>query len=158
MNRFSSIYCNYAVVPQSFTWGLCFSSSTNLIWIENGHLISFEESTVAPCWLLGTTIKPAGSRLTQGFLSDLKQQSQILLGHHDFHSITGALKLNLQPCHTYFCQSDFPEFLTEKNNLILGYIKIIQLDNLFLNCDNNLESDRKNLMSWKLERISIWGC
>lgn len=75
MKRLSSIYYNYAVVPQSFTWGLCFPSSTNLIWIENGHLISFEESTVAPCWFLGTTIKPAGSRLTQGFLSDLKQQS-----------------------------------------------------------------------------------
>lgn len=45
----------------------CFPSSTNLVWIENGHLISFEQSTLAPCWLLGTTIKPAGSRLTNQF-------------------------------------------------------------------------------------------
>jgi len=40
----------------------CFPSSANLIWIKNGHPISFMERTVAPCW--GITIKPAGSRLT----------------------------------------------------------------------------------------------
>lgn len=35
----------------------CFPSSTGLIWINNGHLISFTESTVAPCWLLGNHYK-----------------------------------------------------------------------------------------------------
>lgn len=47
----------------------CFPSSTNLIWIENGYLISFEDGTVVPCWLLGATIKSAGSRLTHQFRS-----------------------------------------------------------------------------------------
>lgn len=45
----------------------CLPSSTNLIWIENGYLISFEQTTGTPCSLLGTTIKPAGSRLTNQF-------------------------------------------------------------------------------------------
>ena len=87
----------------------CFPSSTNLIWIKNGHLISFMESTVAPCWLLGNHHKVCWFKVNPSdfFLSALKQQSQIVLRQHDFHSVIGALKLDLWPCHTYFCQIRF---------------------------------------------------
>lgn len=55
----------------------CFPSSTNLIWVKNGHLISFMESTVAPWWLLGNHHKACWFKVNPSdfFWSDLKQQS-----------------------------------------------------------------------------------
>lgn len=71
-------FCHGSPVIETRSVHSCFPSSTDLVWTENGYLFSFEQSTLlALCWLLGTTIKPDGSRLTnqfRGFLSDLKQQ------------------------------------------------------------------------------------